>query len=202
MFFVNISLPVLYGFLKHYLCFILNSFHHTSEVTDRLKMMNVSCSRANGTYICRMHDNLGEGSDCLWLPQIRLPKVAGIAIHGLRPSSDWTARLQLYAVCITHLTQVLDLPVLEMWFFLYRRELESAASCRGIHLLSLCPQESGPSITYKNSFCNSLCDALMLKHKHCQHSCSGPLNIHKLRLPPWGEQMQVWTCFAPGRKLS
>lgn len=147
MFFVNISLPVFCGFLKHYLCFILNSFHHASEVTDRLKDMNVSCSRVNRIYICRMHDNLGEGSDCFWLPQLRLPDVAGIAMHGLISSSDWT-RPQLDEVSIIPLPQILGLPVLEMWFFLYRRELESAASCRGIHLFSLCPRESGSSTTY------------------------------------------------------
>lgn len=86
-----------------------------------------------------MHDNLGEGSGCFWLPQLRLPKVAGIAMNGLISSSDQTTRLQLDEMSITPLTQVLNLPVLEMWFFLCRRELESAASCRGIHLLSPCP---------------------------------------------------------------
>lgn len=165
MFFVNISLPVLYGFLEHYLCFILNSFHHPSEVTDRLKAMKVSCSRVNRTYICRMHDNLGAGSDCFWLPPLRLPKGAEIAMHGLISSSDWTARLQLDAVSTTPLPQELDFPVLEMWFFLYRREIESEANCRGIHLLSLCPHESGSSTTCTDSFCGALCDALMLKHK-------------------------------------
>lgn len=143
MFFVNTSLPVLYGFLKHYLCFILNSFHHTSEVTDRLKVMNVSCSGVNRTFICRMHDSLGEGSDCFWMPHLGLPKAAGIAMHGLISSSGWTARLQLDAVSVTPLTQVLDLPVLEMLFFLHRRELKSTASCRGIHCFSLCAH-AGP----------------------------------------------------------
>lgn len=194
MSFVNISLPVLYGFLNHYLCFILNSFHHQSEVTDRLKVRNISYSRVSRTCTCRMkHDNLGESSDCFWLPHLRLPKGVGIAMHGLISSSNWTARLQLNAVSTTHLPQVLDFPVLEMLFFLYRRELESAANCRGIHLLSLCPCESGPSTVLTDNFCSALCDALMFKHKHHQHSCSGSLSTHSLHLPPWGKEMQVCT---------
>lgn len=62
--------------------------------------MNASCPRVNGTYIWRILSNLGEGSDCLW-QGLGLPKVAGVAMRGLIPSSDLTVTVRsCAALCV------------------------------------------------------------------------------------------------------
>lgn len=64
------------------------------------KNMNASCPRVNGTYIWRILSNLGEGSDCLW-QGLGLPKVAGVAMRGLIPSSDLTVTVRsCAALCV------------------------------------------------------------------------------------------------------
>lgn len=64
---------------------------------------------------------------------------------------------------ITHLTQVLELPVLEMWLLLYKGKPESVANGRGIDLLFVCPHDLGSSPISKKSFCNALSDVLTFK---------------------------------------
>lgn len=107
--------------------------------------MNASCPAVNKTLIQRTLGNLGVVTvfgECLSSLKKLIFCPARIGRCGMKPSHylilipGSTAALCIPESFIR--TQVLVLPLLEMWLSPYKKEPESVANGRGIHLLSLC----------------------------------------------------------------